>query len=108
MILPLILLAGKLLLGAAAATGVAVAIVVVSYRDILGKMRLHKLNDKDIGELVSTALKNGNVRVVASVWSKKPLGILPRQLRHEEVFEGKLDSELKTLFGQQSRVQIQI
>jgi hypothetical protein len=108
MILPLIRLAGKLLLGAAAATGLAVAIFVVSYRDILAKLQQHKLHDKDIGEMVKENLKNGNVRVVGSVWSKKPLGIFARQLRHEEVFEGKLDSELEGLFGQQDRVQIKI
>jgi hypothetical protein len=108
MVLPLLLLAGKLLLGAAAATSVAVAIFIISYRDIVRNLQQHKLHDKDIGELVKEHLKNGNVRVVGSVWSKRSLGIFPRQLQHQEVFEGKLDSELEHIFARQDRVQITI
>jgi hypothetical protein len=108
MILPLLLLAGKLLFGAAAAAGVAAVIFIICYDDVVRKLQQHKLHNKDIGVLVKQHMDNGNVRVVGSVFSKRPLGIFARKLQHEEVFEGKLDPQLESMFAQQDRVRVTI
>jgi hypothetical protein len=97
-----------LLFGAVAAGGVAVAILIICYDDVIRNLQQHKLHNKDIGVLVKQHMENGNVRVVGSVFSKRPLGIFSRTLQHEEVFEGKLDPKLESMFERQDRIEVSI
>ena len=104
MILPILLLAAKLASGAAVAA--AFAVVMICFDQVMRNLLLHKVHSRDLGELVKRHLENGRVRVVGSVLSNRPLGIFPRHVRHEEVFEGKLDPQLEALFGGKERVKI--
>lgn len=108
MILPLVLIAAKLAASAAATAAVAAAIMVINYFKVLRALRRQKVHDKDIGELIQEHLANGNVRVVGSVFSKRPMGVFSRKLRYREIFEGKLDSHLESLFGGKKRVRIEL
>lgn len=105
MILPLLLVAAKLVSGAAAAAA-AVAVVTICFDQVMRNLRREKVHSKDIGKLVKEHLDNGKVRVVGSVLSNRPLGIFPRHVRYEEVFSGKLDPQLEALFGGKERVNI--
>jgi hypothetical protein len=95
-----------LVFGALVAGGVAVAILIICYDDIIRNLQQHKLHNKDIGILVKQYMENGNVRVVGFVFSKRPLGIFSRKLQHEEVFEGRLDPKLESMFGRQNRIEV--
>jgi hypothetical protein len=88
------------------ATATAVAVAVLNYEDLLSRLRRHKVHQKDIGILVREHLKNGNVRVISSVLSKRAFLIGPRTLRHKEEFEGQLDSKLKHLFTETDKVKV--
>ncbi len=108
MIFPLVFIAAKLLSSAVTAAVVSAAIVAINHLQVLRALRQQKVKDEDIGELIRENLANGNVRVVGSVFSKRPLGVFPRKLRYREFFEGKLDSQLESLFGSKKRVRIEI
>ena len=93
--MPFLLVAGKLLTGAIAAVTVVAAVVMICYANVMRRLRVHKRHNKDIGRLVRTELDNGNFKVVGSVLSRRPLGIFPRHVQHQKVFEGRLDAQME-------------
>ena len=79
------------------------AALIVSWDDIYNWLFVHKTNINDYAELIKQKMNDGNVKIVAGVFTRNNV-----KIASEEFVAESLDEELKKLFGNKDKVRIEI